>query len=180
MKTTNGLLAVVASVLLIASCSFGKKKEKTSDCEGCPEPVSIDVPAELAANQNAKLYIKDAETMFNKWSKRAFLLTKDLEKLEDMDTSAMTLSESIKAGSTALKMVGYMGEFMSESLAMSQRMEELEQTFTEEEKIAFKDVMSQFESRMEEISASLNELGIDAPSNSQDMVNALEGLENEK
>lgn len=177
MKNVQTIFLGIASVFIISSCSVGKKKEKTSECEGCPEPILIVVPSELKDNPNALLYITDAEAMFDKWSKRAYMLTKDIEELEQVDSTEMSFSESMKAGATALKMLGYMSEFMTESLEMNQRMEELKPSLSDKENEAFYKVMKQFEDRMEEISASLNKLGIDVPENNKEMVEALKDIE---
>lgn len=174
MNTTKGFLALCASALIIASCSFGKKKDKADECEGCPEPVTIEIPAELEQNKDAVVFVKDAEVMFNKWSKRAYLLVQELEALESIDTADMSFSESMQAAKVSMKMLTYMGEFMTEGLTMTDRMTEIKSNMSEEESAAFDETMEQFDEQMDEISKTFNELGVDTPESTEALVDMVE------
>ena len=128
------------------------------------------VPDELKGNQECEQYIADAEDLFNKWSDKAFILSKELKELQDVDTTEVSFEQSMQSGRTALKIMAFLSGFLQDAQMMSARMDKLEEKLSEEEIEAFDEVWGQFEERLDEIEKSFEAFGVDVDLDKESIV----------
>ena len=179
MRST--LFLPILLVIVMGACTSETKNvaeetvesEVKSECEGCPEDLVIVIPDELKKNDEAKLFIKDAEGLFNKWSQKAYLFAKEVE-----EEKADTLNDSengLRKGTNTFKLMAFIGEFMQEGMVMSNRMDKLKETMSDEENEAFDKVWEQMDDQMEGIEKSFQDLGMDVKLSSKDIANGTFG-----
>lgn len=176
-------LPILLVIIFMGACTSETKNvaeeetletEVKSECEGCPEALEIIIPDELEKNDEAKLFIKDAEVLFNKWSEKAYLFAKEVEEAK-ADTLNDSDMDGIRKGTNTFKLMAFIGEFMQEGMVMSNRMDKLKGTMSEEENEAFDKVWEQMDDQMEGIEKSFQDLGMDVELNSKDIANGTLG-----
>lgn len=156
------ILIGVVFILVMTSCIRNSQESDYAECEACPEPIAIVIPEILFENDSTVMFIRDAEHMFNKWSRKAFLLAEEIAA-NSASADSGTSEPRKSSGSITLKMFSYLAEFNAESAKMEQRKQILLKSMNQTEKEAFQEVINQFEERMDLVITEIEKLGVKLP-----------------